>query len=345
MQPLDYGHHGADSDDDPQMARLDPRASRLKYRLERLMLTPLFRFTLRIVLPLGLCVGAGAAWFAVDENRDAFNLMLADVRAAVEERPEFQVNLMAIDGARAPVAAEIRAELTIDFPISSFDLDLDAMQRRVNALDPVRSAELRIREGGVLQVDVTERRPALLWRTSEGLELLDRNGVFAGPADARAAHVGLPVIAGDLLSSAEMAALKLHRQSLRNDGQQISDEVTAQARDAREKMRQAADEALRLHGLTGPIRARLRGYERMGARRWDVVLDRGQRIMLPETGAERALEWAIAMATTPMVDLLSRDLVAVDLRLPQRPTMRMTDQATQEMWRIKAIEAGRKDLE
>ena len=44
------------------------------------------------------------------------------------------------------------------------------------------------------------------------------------------------------------------------------------------------------------IRDRLRGFERIGARRWDVVLDRGQRIMLPEQGAERMLEQVIAMA-------------------------------------------------
>ena len=96
-----------------------------------------------------------------------------------------------------------------------------------------------------------------------------------------------------------------------------------------------------MDALTGPIRDRLRGFERIGARRWDVVLDRGQRIMLPEQGAERMLEQVIAMAVTEGVDLLARDLVAVDLRLPRRPTIRMTDAATQEMRRIKAIEAGR----
>jgi cell division protein FtsQ len=76
----------------------------------------------------------------------------------------------------------------------------------------------------------------------------------------------------------------------------------------------------------------------MGARRWDVVLDRGQRILLPETGAVRALERAIAMDQA--VDMLSRDLLAVDLRLPQRPTVRISEQAVQEFWRIKEIEAG-----
>jgi cell division protein FtsQ len=294
-------------DDDPQMARLDPRTSRLKYRLERLMLTPLFRFALRVVLPFGLCLGAGTAWFAVEDNREAFHLMLAEVRATVESRPEFQVQVMAIDGATPDVSEAIRQQLQIDFPKSSFDLDLEELQQTVTALDAVKSAELRIRQGGVLQVDVVERKAVVLWRNPDGLHLLDDEGVFVGAAQSRAAHAALPVIAGE---EAELAV----------------------------------DEALRLYTLTGPIRSRLRGFERMGARRWDVVLDRDQRIMLPEAGAEQALEWAIAMAVTPKVDLLSRDLLAVDLRLPRRPTIRMTDQATKDMWRIKAIESGREIL-
>ncbi|WP_417206998.1 cell division protein FtsQ/DivIB [Antarctobacter sp.] len=293
--------------DDPQMARLDPRASKLKYRLERLMLTPFFRFTLRVLLPFGLCFGVGAAWFAVDENREAFHLMLSEVRATVENRPEFQVRMMAIDGAAPEVAVAIRADLSIDFPKSSFDLDLEGMQQTVTALDAVKTAQLRVRQGGVLQVDVVERVPVVLWRTAEGLNLLDDEGVFVGPAVSRGAHAALPVIAG---GAAELAV----------------------------------DEALRLYALTGPVRARLRGFERIGARRWDVVLDRGQRIMLPETGAERALEQAIGMALTPGLDLLARDLTVVDLRLPRRPTIRMTEDATQQMWRIKAIEAGREVL-
>ncbi|KUF09154.1 cell division protein FtsQ [Pseudoponticoccus marisrubri] len=286
---------------DPQMARLDPSASRLKYRIERLMLTPVFRFALRVGLPFALCFGGASAWVSVEENRQAFNLMVADLRASVESRPEFQVKMMAIDGASAELSEAIRALLPIGFPISSFDLDLPAMQAQVVALNPVKSAELRIRQGGVLQIDVVERVPAVLWRRADGLFRLDESGVLVGAAAARAAHPALPVIAG---AGAE----------------------------------QAVDEALALYAVTGPIRGRLRGFERMGGRRWDVVLNRGQRLMLPETGAVRALERAIAMDQA--VDMLARDLLVVDLRLPRRPTIRMSEKATQEMWRIKAIEAG-----
>ncbi|MDJ0823001.1 MAG: cell division protein FtsQ/DivIB [Paracoccaceae bacterium] len=283
------------------MTRFDPAPSRLKYRLERLMLTPLFRLTLRVGLPFALTFGAATWWLSVDENREAFTLMVADIRAEIESRPEFQVSMMAIDGASDNVAEDIREVLALDFPLSSFDLDLDQLHEVVVGLDPVKKAHLRVRQGGVLQVDVTERRPVVLWRHDGGLELLDKGGVLVGPAAGRGAFPALPVIAG------------------------------AGAEDA-------VGEALALYKVMGPLIPRLRGFERMGARRWDVVLNRGQRLLLPEEGAVQALERAIAMDQA--VDMLARDLVTVDLRLPQRPTLRMTQHATEEMWRIRALEVG-----
>ena len=128
---------------DTGMARLDPRMSRMKYRLERLMLTPLFRFSLRVVLPFALAFGGVTAWFSVEANRTAFTLMVADVQAAVQNRPEFQVKLMAIDGATEAVAEAIRAELALNLPMSSFDLDLDEMQLKAGALDAVKKVDLR----------------------------------------------------------------------------------------------------------------------------------------------------------------------------------------------------------
>lgn len=282
-----------------QVTRPDPAPSRLAYRIERLMLTPLFRAALRVGLPCALSFGLATWWFAQDENRAAFTLMIADIRAEIESRPEFTVRLMAIDGASTGVAQEIRATLPLDFPISSFDLDLDAMRDEIVTLDPVETARLRIRQGGVLQVDVVERVPVVLWRGRDGLSLLDARGVYVGPAARRTAFPDLPVIAG--------AGAKDH-----------------------------VAEALALFDAAGPLLPRIRGLQRVGARRWDVVLDRDQRILLPEEGAVAAFERAIAMDQA--VDMLSRDLVAVDLRLAQRPTVRMTENAVKELWRIKAIE-------
>ncbi|MFZ5962735.1 cell division protein FtsQ/DivIB [Thalassococcus sp. BH17M4-6] len=269
--------------------------------MQRMMLTPLYRLLLRVGLPFAIAFGAASWWFSIPDNRDAFLGMIADTRAAIEQRPEFMVKLMAVDGASEAVAEDIRTVLPVRFPVSSFDLDLDQMRATVVQLDAVESARLRVRQGGVLQVDVTERKPVVLWRTKGGLELLDKSGVFVGPARLRTDYPDLPLIAG-------------------------------RGADKRVPEAQALLEAAR------PLWPRLRGLLRMGERRWDVVLDRGQRIRLPETGAVQALERAIAMDDA--VDMLARDLLVVDLRLPQRPTLRMSGPAVQEWWRITSMEVG-----
>ena len=46
-----------------QVNRPDPAPSRLKYRLERLMLTPMFRLALRVGIPAVIGFGA-ASWSA-----------------------------------------------------------------------------------------------------------------------------------------------------------------------------------------------------------------------------------------------------------------------------------------
>ena len=87
-----------------------------------------------------------------------------------------------------------------------------------------------------------------------------------------------------------------------------------------------------------PITNRVRGLVRVGERRWDIVLDRGQRLLLPADGAVRALERVIVLAE--LQDLLERDLDVVDLRLPTRPTIRLTEHAMSELWRITQTSTG-----
>ena len=153
----------------PVGPRYDPAPSRLSYRVQRWMLTPGIRLGLRIGIPFCIVFAAASIWLADPARRDALRLYVADLRASIEERPEFMVSLMAIDGAGPSLAADIREVLPVDFPVSSFDLDIEAMRSTVAGLDPVKSVSLRIRPGGILQVDVTERQPAIVWRTRDGV--------------------------------------------------------------------------------------------------------------------------------------------------------------------------------
>ena len=128
----------------------DPAPSRLSYRLQRLMLTPGVRLGLRIGIPFAIVFAATSAYLANDVRRDALIGYVNSVRASIEERPEFMVSLMAIDGAGASLDEDIREVVPIDFPVSSFDLDISAIRDLVTGLDPVKAATVRIRPGGNL---------------------------------------------------------------------------------------------------------------------------------------------------------------------------------------------------
>jgi cell division protein FtsQ len=270
--------------DEGRRERRDPAPSRLSYKIERLWLTPLFRIGIRVGVPFALAFSVGAFWLSDAGRRDAIRLAYENLRTSIQERPEFMVTMMAVDGASEPVDKAIRSMLPVELPVSSFQLDLEAMRATIEQIDAVASAELHVRKGGVLQITVAERQPEILWRSAYGLEMLDRTGHRVATLLDRAARPELPLIAG------EGAAGKV-------------------------------DEALQLFASAGPLGPRMRGLILVGERRWDVVMDRDQRILLPENDPVSALQRIAALDSAQ--DMMARNLTIVDMRNPARPTVRL----------------------
>ena len=266
----------------------DPAPTRFAYRMERLWLTPLFRRFMRFGVPVLVAALVVGVYFASDSRRAALSAHLGDLRTLVENRPEFMVKLLAIDGASPPVADAVRAMMPTDLPVSSFRLDLEALRRSIAGLDAVGDVTVRVRGDGVLAVAVTERKPAVLWRTEAGLEMLDPSGHRVATLLERAARPDLPVIAGA-----------------------GADEVVP--------------EALAILSAAKPILSHVRGLVRIGARRWDLDLDHDQRVLLPEDHAVQAIEEVIALDQAE--DILARDLAVIDLRNSDRPTLRLAASA------------------
>jgi cell division protein FtsQ len=75
---------------------------------------------------------------------------------------------------------------------------------------------------------------------------------------------------------------------------------------------------------------------RVGERRWDIVLDRGQRIMLPQDQPVLAVERLLAIDAAE--DLMARDFTHLDLRNQERPTIRLSQAALEAFQTIKGFE-------
>jgi cell division protein FtsQ len=273
----------------PRLApRRDPAPSRWAYRMQRLWLTPGWWAFLRYGVPVLVLAAMVALVIGPQTHRAAAVAAYDNLKAKFVERPEFLVTHLAIDGAAPELSDAVRVRLGLTLPASSFDLDLPALRLKAEELDAIDAADMMIRPGGVLEVRLTERVPVAVWRADKGLSLIDATGHRVAGLEARADRDDLPLIAG----------LGADR---------------------------AVAEALALIDAAGSAAPRLRGLVRMGERRWDMVLDRDQRILLPETDPVAALDGLMALNQSQ--DILARDLIAIDLRDGQKPVLRLSRSA------------------
>lgn len=277
--------------------RRDPAPSRLLYRLERWWLRPLTRFTVRIGMPIMALLLLAVSAVRDPDVQDAAARTLADLRAQIAAHPALQVTTLRLEGVGAETEARMRAVLALDLPVSSMDLDLSQMQSAVMQLDAVRDAHVRV-EAGVLTITARERRPVIIWRTPTGLDLLDVTGARVDGLPRRADRADLPMMTGIGADTAIAEALELIR-------------------------------------IAGPIRDRLRGLQRVGARRWRLVLTDNMTIELPEEAAAAAL--ARVMGLHAGEGILALDLRAVDMRDSRRPILRLTPRALLEVRRGRGL--------
>jgi cell division protein FtsQ len=283
--------------------RRDPAPSRLRYRLNRIWLRPGVRRAVNVGVP-GLAVVL-ASWTLIAQF-DAKDRVVAGyekLREEVIHRPQFAVTRIDVPDVSADLAEQIRVAAFTPLPSNSLEVDVNAVRDRVEALGAVERARVRVLTSGVLEIRAVERAPVVVWRSDQGLILLDQGGARVAEVDSRLRRVDLPLIAG----------------------------AGADARVA---------EALALLAQTAPVRERVRGLVRVGERRWDLVLDRDQVVRLPETDPGAALRHAMALETDEKV--FEREVTVLDLRDPRRPMLRLTPFGKEEITRVRAQAAGDK---
>ncbi len=282
-------------------ARKGPGPSKLTYRLSRAWAKPILRNATLVYLPLIALAIAGWRVAADDGWRGMIEARIVSVVEQIAARPEFAVRGVAVFGGSDDLQAEVRRALDIQPGMSSLKLDVEELRLRVEALGAVETATVQFDPQGTLRITVVERIAVVLFRrTDGGLVMLDKNGVEIGPAERRADHPELPVIRGP----------------------------GAQDR---------VGEVIALLGGAPGIVPRLRALIRVGERRWNLELDRGMTIKLPETGGVEALSRIMALHYGE--ELLDRDIEVIDMRLPERPALRMKPEAAETFQIRRAVAA------
>lgn len=170
-------------------------------------------------------------------------------------------------------------------PMLSFDAQ--AARARIEGIDWVDKASIRRLWPDVLHIDLQERVPFAIWQRDGEVFLIDRaGGVITGTGLEPFAH--LPFVVG---------------------------------RGASEH----AGEILGLMQNQPGLRSRVTAYVRVSERRWNLRLENGVDVMLPEHDVARALNEIVTLDASHK--LLSRDITAVDLRLTDRIGVRLSEAA------------------
>jgi cell division protein FtsQ len=161
---------------------------------------------------------------------------------------------------------------------------------QLEALPWVRSAAVERRLPDTLHIRLVERQPLAFWQRQGKLVLIDRDGVVI-TGDRLDRFPGLIVIVGD---------------------------------DAPRRAAALID----MLGSQPDLAGRVVAAVLVGGRRWNLQLDNGIGVQLPEDGPEAA--WARLAQLEHSSRLLARDVQIVDMRLPDRLVVRVNPEPPKE---------------
>ncbi len=238
----------------------------------------------RWALPLaGLVLLAGAGGWALSSGwgeRQAF--AATEAFFAATARAGLAVDDVLVEGRSRTPAGDVLAALSVGRRTPMLAFDPAAARARLTALPWVSDARVERRLPDLIYVRLEERRPLALWQLRGRLSVIDTDGRVIEGADA-ARFAELPLLVGE--GAPERAGSLL---ALLQRAPELADQVIAAVR--------------------------------VGARRWNVVLQGEIEVRLPEVGAAEA--WLQLAELVRDEGLLERDVVTIDLRLPDRLILR-----------------------
>lgn len=202
-------------------------------------------------------------------------------------RSGFAVDQVKVSGNRETSEIDILDKLELDGWTSLVGFDPEQARERIVALPWVRDAAVRKVYPNSIEVRIEEREAFAIWQHGRQLSVVEKSGNVIAPY-AGGRQMMLPLVVG--FGAAEGAA-----------------DFVAKV--------QAVPE----------LASRVRSYVRVGERRWDLRLDNGITVKLPEFGVDAALAEVAALDRDK--GLFNRDISAVDMRLGDRLVVQLTPEA------------------
>jgi cell division protein FtsQ len=243
----------------------------------------------RIGVAATVLILLGSAGFGVVKggHLEELTAALSDTRNALANSAGFRITTVAINGRKQLTQDEVLAIGGVNGRSSLLFLDAETVRDKLKANPWIGDATVLKLYPGRLQIDIVERSAFALWQRDGRLAVIADDGAVLEPYVTRR-FATLPLVVG---KGAE-----------------------TRARDF-----------LALLDRYPQVRSVTRAAIFVGERRWNLRLADGLDVRLPENDVGNAL------ATLSKLDqedkLFSRDIVAVDMRLPDRLVVQLSDDA------------------
>ncbi len=231
----------------------------------------------------------GSAGFGIVKGGHVEELTtaLSDTRNAIANSAGFRITTVAINGRKQLTQDEVLAIGGVNGRSSLLFLDAAAVRDKLKANPWIADATVLKLYPGRLQIDIVERSAFALWQQSGRLSVIADDGAVLEPYLSRS-FISLPLVVGK--------GAETHAKNF-----------------------------LALLARYPRVRSVTKAAIFVGERRWNLRLKDGLDIRLPENDVGNAL------ASLSKLDkeerLFSRDIVAVDMRLPDRLIVQLSDDA------------------
>ncbi|WP_407147971.1 cell division protein FtsQ/DivIB [Bradyrhizobium sp. ORS 86] len=243
----------------------------------------------RVGLVATLAILFGSAGFGIVKGGhvDEFVAIMDDTRNALANAAGFRITTVGINGRKQLTQDEVLAIGGINGHSSLLFLDAETVRDRLKANPWIADATILKLYPGRLQIDIVERSAFALWQENGRLAVIASDGAVLEPYVTRR-FLKLPLVVGKGADS-------------------------------------HAHDFLALLDRYPQVRSVTKAAIYVGERRWNLRLKDGLDIRLPENDVGNAL--AALSKLDKDEKLFSRDIVAVDMRLPDRLVVQLSDDA------------------
>jgi cell division protein FtsQ len=218
---------------------------------------------------------------------DEFTVALSDTRNALANSVGFRITTVAINGRKQLSQDEVLAIGGVNGRSSLLFLDASAVRDRLKANPWIAEATILKFYPNQLQIDIVERSAFALWQSNGKLSIIAEDGAVLEPYVSRR-FLTLPLVVG------KGAETRAH-------------------------------DFLALLARYTQVNSVTKAAIFVGERRWNLRTRDGLDIRLPENDVGNAL--AALSKLDKEEHLFSRDIVAIDMRLPDRLTVQLSDDA------------------